>query len=439
MYADRAAAPSAPAQAAISQQYKQANAEYETEIHFQKCYGVMDEIYEVHDDLAGLVPETGFKFLDLGCAPGGFSSYLLEDHRCSMGFGVTLPSTIGGFPMRLRTSNFFLQQGDLFELGPTDLMAKDVHICICDAQYFRNETAWDDQYTGVRCRSKQHGVWALLIKQFWLGLSRLMPGGILIFRFGWRDGPPEDLATVWYKKCTLRLFTLLHDLFARVKDVKSDYFNALQSSFYVCCTGFRKKRFEDREVAKLLGSNFNYLVTTKINDANTLEILQLVDKIRTQQVDDEISKMLDRIEKLRLINEQSRQRHKREEDRRDDPRAAVLVSPVPDELSNEELSTMFSVYGRVKRVDRNRQKVLVQFALLEHATAAVHAFSQGKGSFAKDVRICLATEGDRTWVQGPTTGYGNDQEAWAPYAPPWEAAAAGQPYQYDQASSFGGP
>lgn len=28
-----------------------------------------------------------------------------------MGFGVTLPSTLGGFPMRLRTSNFLLQQG----------------------------------------------------------------------------------------------------------------------------------------------------------------------------------------------------------------------------------------------------------------------------------------------------------------------------------------
>lgn len=81
--------------------------------------------------------------------------------------------------------------GDLFELGPQDLIAKDVHVCICDAQYMRNEVAWDEKYTGVRCRSKQHGVWALLVKQFWLGLNRLLTGGMLIFRFGWRDGPPE--------------------------------------------------------------------------------------------------------------------------------------------------------------------------------------------------------------------------------------------------------
>ena len=29
-----------------------------------------------------------------------------------------------------------------------------------------------------------------------------------------------------------------------------------------------RKRFEDREVAKLLGHTFNYLVTTRISDAN---------------------------------------------------------------------------------------------------------------------------------------------------------------------------
>ena len=34
----------------------------------------------------------------------------------------------------LRSSNFLLQQGDLFELGPGDLICKEVHICICDAQ-----------------------------------------------------------------------------------------------------------------------------------------------------------------------------------------------------------------------------------------------------------------------------------------------------------------
>ncbi|CAE7672862.1 unnamed protein product [Symbiodinium sp. CCMP2592] len=379
----------------------------------------MGELFEAHNYLRDLVPEKGFKFLDLGCAPGGFSSYLLEDPRCRMGFGVTLPSTVGGFPMRLRSPNFLLQQGDLFELGPADLVAKEVHICICDAQYMRNEVAWDERYTGVRCRSKQHGVWALLVKQFWLGLTRLLAGGMLIFRFGWRDGPPEDLATVWYKKCTLRLFALLHDLFKQVKDVKSDYFNALQSSFYVCCSGFDRRRFEEREVAKLLGNNFNYLVTTRIGDANQLEILQQVDSIRTKEVDDSITIMLDRIEKLRIINEQSRRWHQRLEDRADDPRAVVMVSPVSEAMKEEDLAAIFSVYGRVKRVDieRAEQKAMVQFALAEHATAAA-ATLPGTQAFAPGMRIWQGED-----VHG--WSYAEDAAAaWGHVQVPWEWHAA---------------
>mmetsp|Transcript_70168 Transcript_70168/g.141966 ORF Transcript_70168/g.141966 Transcript_70168/m.141966 type:complete len:131 (-) Transcript_70168:113-505(-) len=96
--------------------------------------------------------------------------------------------------------------------------------------------------------------------------------------------------------------------------MKSDHFNALQSSFYVCCSGFDRRKFEDREVAKLLGNTFNYLVTTRIGDPNQLEILQQVDSIRTSELDENITQMLDRIEKLRLIHEQSRKWHERWED-----------------------------------------------------------------------------------------------------------------------------
>ncbi|CAE8611379.1 unnamed protein product [Polarella glacialis] len=328
-----------------------------------------------------------------------------------MGFGVTLPSTAGGFPMRLRCPNFFLQQGDLFELGPSDLVAKEVQFCICDAQYLRNEVAWDEKYSGVQCRSKQHGVWPLLLKQFWLGLTRLVAGGILIFRFGWRDGPPEDLATIWYKKCTLRLFALLHDLFSKVKDVKSDHFNALQSSFYVCCSGFDRRKFEDREVAKLLGNTFNYLISTRINDPNELQILAQVDKIRTEEVDVEVSNMCDRIEELRLINEQSRRRHQQSEDQRDDPRALVFVFPVPSTMVDDELANTFSVYGRVKRVERNSEKqaASIQFALAEHAIAAV-ASLRGKGAFAEGIRI---------WTRDDEAS-----QAWSP--PGWSPSGQGR-------------
>jgi len=387
-------------------------AECETEIHFQKCYGVMAELVEAHGNLDSFVPASGFRFLDLGCAPGGFSTYLLEDPRCTNGFGVTLPSASGGFPMRLRNQKFFLQQADLFEIGPMDLVASEVHVCICDAQYLRNNVAWDEKYSGVRCRSKQHGVWALLLKQFWLALTRLLTGGMLIFRFGWRDAAPDDLATIWYKKCTLRLFSLLNDLFVQVREVKSDYFNALQSSFYVCCSGFRAERFKERQVAKLLGCNFNYLITTQIDDSNDLEILPQVDKIRTEEVDRRISDMLDRIEKIRLVHEQSRARHRKEEDLRDDPSAVVVLSPVPEGMSDEDLAATFSVHGRVRRIDRDGGQAFVQLGLRAQAEAAVAAL-RSSNAFGDHVRMWTRGEEaetlqsdswSREWSRGPAQG-----------------------------------
>lgn len=397
-------------------------AEYETEIHFQKCYGVMAELFEVHNNMESVIPTEGFKFLDLGCAPGGFSSYLLDDPRCMTGFGVTLPSTSGGFPMRLRRSNFLLQQGDLFEIGVSDLIASGVHICICDAQYLRNEISWDERYRGVRCRSKQHGVWALLLKQFWLGLSRLVTGGILIFRFGWRDPGPDDPATVWYKKMTLRLFSLLHDLFEQVREVKSDYFNALQSSFYVCCSNFSAERFDDRQVAKLLGANFNYLLSTHIQDSNELDILPQVDQIRTEEVDNNISEMLDRINRLRLIHEQSRRWHHQQEQLHEDPRAVVYISPIRPWMTDEALTTAFSVYGRVRRVELDGEhEAMVSLASVEQARIAMTAM-RNKSGLGEGVRIWTREEemeqhvpdaGGQDWPSYSTRGAqpSNEQQA----------------------------
>ena len=59
--------------------------------------------------------EGGFRFLDLGCAPGGFSSFLLSDPRCAGGYGVTLPEEMGGFPLRV-------QQTETFQLHFTQLL-----------------------------------------------------------------------------------------------------------------------------------------------------------------------------------------------------------------------------------------------------------------------------------------------------------------------------
>jgi len=337
--------------------------------------------------------------------------------------------------MRLRCNNFFFQQGDLFEIGPTDLLASDVNICICDAQYLRNNISWDEKYRGVRCRSKQHGVWALLLKQFWLGMSKLLQGGILIFRFGWRDPGPEDIATIWYKKCTLRLFSILHDLFAQVREVKSDYFNALQSSFYVCCAGFDRARFEEREIAKLFGQQFNYLLTTRIQDSNDLEVLEKVDKIRTREVDQIISDMLDRVDKLRIINQSSRRWHHKEETKTEDPRAVLFVAPIPEGMGQQDLDNFFSVYGIVLRVDCNGcEEASIQFAKVDHAQTAVLAL-RSSDSFPKAFGV-----GARVWMrQEEASERQRPNDSWAQEWSMTPSAAAASAEASQQSSWADGP
>jgi len=336
--------------------------------------------------------------------------------------------------MRLRCNNFFFQQGDLFEIGPTDLLASDVNVCICDAQYLRNNISWDEKYRGVRCRSKQHGVWALLLKQFWLGMSKLLQGGVLIFRFGWRDPGPEDIATIWYKKCTLRLFSILHDLFAQVREVKSDYFNALQSSFYVCCAGFDRAKFDAREIAKLFGQQFNYLLTTRIQDSNDLELLAVVDKIRTSEVDQKISDMLDRVDKLRIINQSSRRWHHTQETKNEDPRAVLFVAPVPEGMGSQELETFFSVYGIVHRVDVNGcEEASIQFAKVDHAQTAALALRSSPSfetAFGVGARVWMREEEVESrkaatdnwaqeWSMTPSAAVNATEQSWPKETPSW--------------------
>jgi len=151
--------------------------------------------------------------------------------------------------------------------------------------------------------------------------------------------------------------------------------------------------------------NFNYLISTTIEDSNDLEILQQVDKIRTDEVDERISDMLDRINKLRLIHEQSRKWHEKEEAAWEDPRAIVFISPVPGGMGNEALTAALSVYGRVHRVDKgDNDRASVQFASLDQARVAARALRRGVNFLGENVQIWLREEeqADRavdTWAR----------------------------------------
>lgn len=59
-------------------------------------------------------------YLDLGCSPGGFSSWVMDQYPDAMGLGVTLPPDIGGLPMvSFPEGDYEVKYGDLTDLRQT--------------------------------------------------------------------------------------------------------------------------------------------------------------------------------------------------------------------------------------------------------------------------------------------------------------------------------
>ncbi|KAF7977153.1 hypothetical protein HWV62_4571 [Athelia sp. TMB] len=86
----------------------------------------MKDIFREIDRKSGCIPNLQrLNFLDLGCCPGGFSSYVLNQHKASRGFGISLPLSQGGHKFLLEEhlqSRYTVMFTDLtyFTLGPSD-------------------------------------------------------------------------------------------------------------------------------------------------------------------------------------------------------------------------------------------------------------------------------------------------------------------------------
>ena len=89
----------------------------------------------IHFPFSRLVPSTRFSMI-----------FLINDNQCHVLIQKKLKKQR---PPEVPKSEWS-QKKQLDPAGPQDLVAKEVHVCICDAQYMRNEVAWDEKHTGVR-------------------------------------------------------------------------------------------------------------------------------------------------------------------------------------------------------------------------------------------------------------------------------------------------
>ncbi|KAH9478147.1 hypothetical protein JR316_0008600 [Psilocybe cubensis] len=127
-------------------------------------------------------------FLDLGCSPGGFSSYILENNPNAIGTGVSLPVEEGGHEFLLESdylTRFHLLSANLtyFELGPHCNDTVELHrlpmymsvpvfdLVLLDGHQLRTQTTsvpWDRD--------------RLLISQVIIGLKSVRQGGTLVVK-----------------------------------------------------------------------------------------------------------------------------------------------------------------------------------------------------------------------------------------------------------------
>lgn len=89
-------------------------------------YVCMDDI---NDTAGSLLTNNSVKaYMDLGCSPGGFSSWVMAHNKQSRGLGVTLPEESGGLPMvSFPDGDYEVKYQDVTQLDVVRALAKERH------------------------------------------------------------------------------------------------------------------------------------------------------------------------------------------------------------------------------------------------------------------------------------------------------------------------
>ncbi|CAE7229080.1 unnamed protein product [Rhizoctonia solani] len=172
------------------------------------------------------------RFLDLGCFPGGYSTYILQKCPSATGLGISLPYEEGGHGlaipanllprMELRTADltkFDLApsipkpQAPFAQLGPLPFESNSFDLVVCDGHSLRNNPDNIDRpWNWTR----------LLISQLLMGLRAVSDGGTIFLKLS----HPE-------KAIGARILLALCRVARLVRTVKPQPLHAIRGTFYV--------------------------------------------------------------------------------------------------------------------------------------------------------------------------------------------------------------
>ncbi|KIY51592.1 hypothetical protein FISHEDRAFT_36728, partial [Fistulina hepatica ATCC 64428] len=215
---------------------------------FNSMKAVIGEIDEAFGRT--IIPQsTQLRFLDVGCCPGGFSSYILSQYPSTLGTGLSLPVEWGGHEFLLEDNlreRYALIWGDVtqYQLGPQILWKSNLHpfpfnpeyepgfhLVILDGHPLRSRDV------NVHLRGDH-----LLISQLIIGMSTISQSGTVIMKLS----KPERVITS-------QMLYMLDILCADIRTWKPTCMHAIQETFYVIARGFGDGSQAHRYASILLG------------------------------------------------------------------------------------------------------------------------------------------------------------------------------------------
>jgi len=176
-------------------------------------------------------------FLDLGCCPGGFSSYILDKNPNAKGLGISLPVADGGHEFaleRCHLSRFHLTNQNLtyYQLGPALIDDQRLHnipfkfrrrsfdLALLDGHQLRTQTSplpWDRD--------------RLLISQLILALQTVKAGGTIIVKL-----------PLPHKPVAAKILYFLNRISRRLLRWKPRSMHANRGTFYAVGKGIGRRR-----------------------------------------------------------------------------------------------------------------------------------------------------------------------------------------------------
>ncbi|KAH9478176.1 hypothetical protein JR316_0008629 [Psilocybe cubensis] len=198
-------------------------------VWYDKMKGLMKEI----DTRLKCIPAEGhLSFLDLGCCPGGFSSYILTKNPASRGIGVSLPVEDGGHKYLLeehlltrhklifanltkyQLNAHSVPDPDLQHL-PYDIVKSPFDLVLLDGHQLRTQIS-----------AKPGDMHRLSISQLIIALRTVAPGGTIIMKL-----------PLPHKPIAARILYMLNEISTKICRWKPMSIHANRGTFYVVAFG----------------------------------------------------------------------------------------------------------------------------------------------------------------------------------------------------------